>query len=95
MLEEKLNIPSIGEVVLYNPTELIKLEVKLEDETVWLTQPQMVQLFDSSKANISEHLKNICAQEELSHDATVRILNNTLQLNSYSCLTRIMIDFSS
>lgn len=79
MLEEKLNIPSIGEVVLYNPTELIKLEVKLEDETVWLTQPQMVQLFDSSKANISEHLKNIYAQEELSHDATVRIFRTVRQ----------------
>lgn len=66
-------IPSTGEIALYNPTASIKLEVRLEEETVWLTQPQMVQLFDSSKANISEHLTNIYAQEELSRDATVRI----------------------
>ena len=79
MFEEKTNVPSRGEVILYNPTEQIRLEVKLEDETVWLTQPQMVQLFDSSKANISEHLTNIYAQEELSREATVRIFRTVRQ----------------
>ena len=62
----------MGEVVLYNPTEEIRLDVKLEEETVWLTQPQMVLLFESSKANISEHLKNIYSQGELTREATVR-----------------------
>lgn len=62
----------MGEVVLYNPSEEIRLDVKLEEETVWLTQPQMVLLFESSKANISEHLKNIYSQGELVREATVR-----------------------
>ena len=54
-----------GEIILYQPDETIKLEVKMEDETVWLTQAQIVELFQSSKANISEHIKNIYEQEEL------------------------------
>ena len=44
-----------GEIILYQPDEAIKLEVRMEDETVWLTQAQIVELFQSSKANISEH----------------------------------------
>ena len=54
-----------GEIILYQPDEAIKLEVRMEDETVWLTQAQIVELFQSSKANISEHIKNIYEQEEL------------------------------
>lgn len=46
-----------GEIILYQPDETIKLEVRMEDETVWLTQAQIVELFQSSKANISEHIK--------------------------------------
>ena len=42
-----------GEIILYQPDEAVKLEVRLEDETVWLTQAQIVDLFQSSKANIS------------------------------------------
>ena len=48
-----------GEIILYQPDEAVKLEVRLEDETVWLTQAQIVDLFQSSKANISERIKNI------------------------------------
>ena len=44
----------------------------MEDETVWLTQAQIVDLFQSSKGNISEHIKNIYEQQELEKDATVR-----------------------
>ena len=51
-----------GEIILYQPDEAVKLEVRLEDETVWLTQAQLVELFQSSKANISEHIKNIYEQ---------------------------------
>lgn len=61
-----------GQIVLYQPDESISLEVKLEQETVWLTQPQMVQLFNSSKGNISEHITNIYEQGELTKDSTVR-----------------------
>lgn len=61
-----------GEIILYQPDEEVKLEVRLEEDTVWLTQAQIVELFQSSKANISEHIKNIYEQEELEESATVR-----------------------
>ena len=48
-----------GEVILYQPDNEIKLEVRLEDETVWLTQIQMAELFQTSKQNISLHTNNI------------------------------------
>ena len=49
-----------------------KIEVRIERETVWLTQTQLVDLFQSSKANISEHIKNIFTEGELTPEATVR-----------------------
>lgn len=62
-----------GEVIFYQAESGgIQIEVKLEDETVWLTQPQIVELFNSSKANISEHIKHIFGSGELQPDATVR-----------------------
>lgn len=61
-----------GEIILYQPDETVKLEVRMENETVWLTQAQIVELFQSSKANISEHIKNIYEQEELEESSTVR-----------------------
>lgn len=63
---------SQSEIILYQPDETVKVEVRLEDETVWLTQAQIVELFQSSKANISEHIKNIYEQEELEEASTVR-----------------------
>ena len=61
-----------GEIILYQPDNEVKLEVRLEDETVWLTQTQIVELFQSSKANISEHIRNIYEQKELEEHTTVR-----------------------
>jgi len=60
--------------LLFIPTknENIQLKVQLENETVWLTQAQMVDLFYSSKANISEYIKNIFETEGLDKKATVR-----------------------
>ena len=55
-----------------SPDSEVRLEVRLEDETVWLTQAQIVELFQSSKANISEHIKNIYEQGELDESSTVR-----------------------
>ena len=49
-----------------------QISVAFEGETVWLTQAQLVELFDSSKANISEHIRNIFEEGELSPEATVR-----------------------
>jgi len=61
-----------SQIVLYQPDDTLSLEVKLEEDTVWLTQAQMVKLFGSSKGNVSEHVANIYAQGELSKEATVR-----------------------
>ena len=61
-----------GEIVMYQPDETIRLEVRVENETVWLTQQQLVILFHSSKGNISDHISNIFKQGELKESATVR-----------------------
>ena len=59
--------------MVYQSDELsTRLEVRLEEETIWLTQQQIVELFDSSKANISEHIKHIFESGELKETATVR-----------------------
>lgn len=55
----------------------IKLDVKLDSETVWLTQAQMVELYQSSKANVSEHIKHIFAEGELSKNSVVRKFRTT------------------
>lgn len=54
-----------SEIILYQPEKSIRLEVRLEDETVWLTQQQMAELFQTSKQNISLHTGNIFKEKEL------------------------------
>ena len=62
-----------GEIILYRSHDkLIQLEVRIEEDTVWLTQAQMVELFDSTKQNISLHINNIFKEGELSTDSTVK-----------------------
>ena len=61
-----------GEILLYQPDETVRLEVLMENETVWLTQAQIIELFQTSKSNISEHITNIYEQGELVYEATVR-----------------------
>ncbi|MEK7852224.1 MAG: virulence RhuM family protein, partial [Planctomycetota bacterium] len=50
----------------------VRIEVKMQDETVWLTQEQMSQLFDKSKSTINEHIKKIYLEKELSEEQTMR-----------------------
>ena len=76
-----------GEIVMYQPDETIRLEVRVENETVWLTQAQLVTLFQSSKANISEHIKNIYEQGELKESSTVRKIR-TVQKEGKRIVTR-------
>lgn len=61
-----------NEIILYQPDTSISLEVKLEDETVWLTQAQMVDLFQTSKQNISLHTNNIFKEGELDANSVVK-----------------------
>ena len=61
-----------GEIILYQPDSEMKLEVRLEEETVWLTQAQMAELFQTSKQNVSLHTNNIFKEKELSQDSAVK-----------------------
>lgn len=62
-----------GDIVIYQTKDgLTKIDVRFEDETVWLTQAQLVELYQSSKSNISEHIKHIFEEGELTEDSTVR-----------------------
>lgn len=61
-----------GTVVLYQPNKEVSLEVRILDETVWLTQDQMAQLFQSSRTNIVEHIKHIYDVFELRESSTCR-----------------------
>lgn len=78
-----------GEVVLYQPNDTIRLEVHLKDDTVWLTQSQIIDLFQSSRANISEHIANIYEQGELVYGATVRNFR-TVQKEGSRTVTRTL-----
>ena len=61
-----------GEIVMYQPDETIRLEVKLEDDTVWLTQQQMSLLFSVKENTITYHIKEIYRTEELEKEGTAR-----------------------
>ena len=66
--------PNNSEIIIYQTEDLrTKISVRMEDETVWLTQMQMVELFQSSKPNISEHIRHIFDEGELAEEAVVRI----------------------
>jgi len=61
------------QIIIYQtPDGTTSIDVKLDQDTIWLTQSQIVELFQSSKANISEHIKHIFDSNELEQEATVR-----------------------
>ena len=59
-----------GEIVMYQPDETIRLEVRMGEETVWLTQQQMAELFDTDRSSINKHINNIFETEELAEEPT-------------------------
>lgn len=66
------------EIIIYQANEAsTRIEVQLAYETIWLNQAQIVALFESSKANISEHLKSIFKSKELNEDSVVRNFRTT------------------
>ncbi len=67
-----------SELLIYQDSDgKIKIDVRLEDETVWLTQEHMAQLFGKSKKTISEHICNIFHEEELDEKVVVRNFRTT------------------
>jgi len=65
-----------NEIVLYQPNETMKLEVLLENETVWLTQQQIADLFGTKRPAITKHLSNIFKSGELEEESTCSILEH-------------------
>ena len=61
-----------NEIILYQPDEAVKLEVRLEDETVWLTQQQMADLFETTPQNITMHIRNLYNEGELEMNPTCK-----------------------
>ena len=58
-----------------------KIDVRLEDETLWLTQAQMCELYQTSKSNVSEHIKHIFEEGELDEESVVRKFRTTEYIN--------------
>lgn len=61
-----------NEIILYQPDSTLSLDVRVENETVWLNQAQMVDLFQSTKQNISLHINNIFKEGELQRNSVVK-----------------------
>ncbi len=71
-------IQNKGDIVIYQTQDgLTQINVRFEDETVWLTQAQLVELYQSSKSNISEHIKHIFEEGELDEISVVRNFRTT------------------
>ena len=75
MMEQHTNQ---GEIVMYQPDETIRLEVRLENDTVWLTQAQMAELFQKDQSVIARHIANVFREGELQETSNMQILHNTL-----------------
>ena len=78
---------SNGEIVLYQPDDTITLEVQLHDESVWLSQQQMAQLFNVKVPAVSKHIKNIYEEGELQRNPTISILE-TVRMEGKRKVTR-------
>jgi hypothetical protein len=68
----------VNNFILYKTSDnKVSINVQIQDETVWLTQEQMAELFSKSKPTINEHIKNIYTEKELSEEATMRKFGNS------------------
>lgn len=78
ILGNEITQPIQSEIVIYQTEDgNTKLDVKFQDETVWLTQAQLCELYQTSKSNISEHIKHIFEEGELEEGSVVRKFRTT------------------
>jgi len=68
-----------GEIILYQPDNSVKVEVRIENETVWLTQAQMSLLFDRDRTVIGRHIRNIFTEGELEENEVCAFFAHTTQ----------------
>jgi hypothetical protein len=79
-----------GEIIIYQSEEgQPKIEVRLENENVWLIQAQLVELYQSSKSNVSEHIKHIFEEGELKEEVVVRKFRTTTQHGAIKGKTQV------
>ena len=79
----------VNEIVVYQPDEVVSLEVRVENETVWLNLNQIAMLFDRDKSVISRHINNIYKEKELVKTSTVA-KNATVQIENGRSVVRQM-----
>lgn len=77
-LKRNLEMKDSGDFLIYQTENgVTKIDVRIQDDTVWLTQQQMAELYQSSKSNVSEHIKHIFEDGELAEEAVVRKIRTT------------------
>ena len=69
-------------IIYTDESGLTKIDVKLEDDTLWLTQAQMCELYQTSRTNVVEHIKHIYKEGELQEEATCRKFRQVRQEGS-------------
>lgn len=74
--EQRTPVEQKNEIILYQPDNMVRLEVRLEGETVWLTQEQIAYLFGTKRPAITKHLNNIYKSGELDRSSTCSILEH-------------------
>ena len=79
-MDNQIPIEEKGEIVLYQPDDNVRLEVRLQDETIWLTQQQMAELFSTTRNNITLHVGNIFKEGELDVNSVRKIPYELLQM---------------
>lgn len=100
MKEQKIDLKEMnkdnnqGEIVIYQTDDGdTKIDVRFVDETIWLTQTQLCELYQTSKSNVSEHIKNIFEEGELEEDSTVRKFR-TVQNEGEGIVTREQLHYN-
>ena len=76
-MKDEMDSSPKSEIILYKPNEMVSLEVRLDEETVWLTQQQIAELFGVNQPAISKHLRNIFNEGELQEKSVYSILEYT------------------
>ena len=75
-----------NEIVIYQADEAFQMEVRVENETVWLTQPQMTDLFEKDQSVISRHIRNIFREKELDEKAICIFCIMLFRTNRLLCI---------
>lgn len=100
MKEQKIDLKEVnkdnnqGKIVIYQTDDDdTKIDVRFVDETVWLTQAQLCELYQTSKSNVSEHIKNIFEEGELEENSVVRKFR-TVQNEGERIVTREQLHYN-